>query len=635
MENILFISNSDQIKRLKKYCKTIPKLNIILLSNTLNKLDYPKIRYYDEITNDFKKWGECIHEAKEYFDLTNKIKISNKDVFDDILGYKKVSLLDLDSVHYLSAHTEILANIFFKTSVIFAILKKVKPSKVFIINPKTDWEKIIKAICKNRSIEIADQKPIKCLFKAKHFLTVPSFQKNLSIPASFIPLLILSWKYMQLIKKYVRAVKTANLKNRFESKKTILFYVINNKYVDIIMPLVKSIKKDGDFYPFVIVPPNFDAERLFKINNIPFAYFNDYITNTLLRESIQNYFSIIKKFNKLVKNDQFKQNVFKYNETNLEDVLLPHFKNTFLFSINSILNMLVMENIIKKINAQLLFISHYAENNVKSFIMAAKQQGIPSMNLFRGTTGNTSEYGTANADKIIVAGKHSYNDFIGWGIDKKKICTTGLPIFDSLINKLTDKIKIEKDTRKALNISEKFHIMTYLTQSYSGIFRSEQRLEEIKLVFETVKKIKDIFLIIKLHPTEENIGIYEKTAVEMNLQNYIIIKNDLPLDDLLISSEIALTKNSTSGFNALISGCRLIVLGFTESTLDTNFFVEGKVAFIAKDKKSLAELINGCIVNNVEISNVTINNFLNYHFNTSNGNSIELIKKEIYDTIKL
>ena len=642
MDHIILVSNEGQIKYLWRYKKGGEKLTIITLQDYLKEkcqsqrfcTDF-KIFSYSEVVSSYKTWGKCLKEAKEVFDSWKNIRIDGKEVFTDILGYNKVSLLGIDACRYLSAHTEVIANLLFKISVIESIIKELKPEIVVSLYPKTDWERIARLVCYRENVKIVDQnrwlEHVKLYFE-KRFLdsNIKLFTKEFNVKIPFIIL-----PFAVKLKNWVLFRRMASEEAGNNDRREILFFMFNRKYLDVVVPVIHSIRKDGIFKPLVLVPPTFDASEILKERNIPFDYIDSYLTRQIVTESNRIYSDIIKKYANVRKQKEFNEKMYRYQQFDLEDFLSKNVEETILLSLSSIKNILLLKRIVQLHGAKVLFMPHLAENMVNSLTAGCKEVGIPVVGLPRGTAGESAEYSIFSGDRLLVAGKHAKEVFSKWGVEKDKIRVTGLPIFDDLISKLKNKSNIERKTRNALVIDPKFHIVTYLTQSRGGRFGHQERLNEIRIVYNVIEEMDNVFLVVKIHPTENDTEVYGNVAEEIGLERYAIIRSELSLDDLLLSSEVAITKTSTSGFNALIAGCKLIVVGFHDKNFRDNFFVEAGVGLTATNSEELYNNIKKALTEDKEelIQSQKVKEFLENHFYHLDGKSAERIKQNIYQMI--
>jgi hypothetical protein len=419
-------------------------------------------------------------------------------------------------------------------------------------------------------------------------------------------------------------------------KREILFFLINKKYSDVVIQVVKSIQEDSLFKPLVLVPINFDGSEILKENKIPFEYINSYLRGDISKETHRIYSEILKNWRKIKHQKEFREKMYRYQDLDLEDFLSKEVEKTMMLSASSIENILLMMRIIELYGAKVLCTPHNTENIVKSLTAGCKQVGIPVIGVTRSTAIRTPVYGTFICDRVLVSGDYAKDVISSWGFEEDKIAVVGSPVFDELLSKLKDKDIIERKTRNTLGINPKFHIVIYLTQSRSGRFCHQERLNEIRTIYNVVKEIDDVFLIVKIHPTESDIEVYTKVAKEIGLNKYTIVKNELSLDDLVLTSTVAITKDSTTGFNALIGGCKLIVVGFHDKTFSNNFFVEAGVALTAASSEELYNNIIKALTENGEERNQNskITNFLEDHFYKLDCKSAERIKQNIYVMIR-
>jgi hypothetical protein len=406
--------------------------------------------------------------------------------------------------------------------------------------------------------------------------------------------------------------------------------------MDVLLPVIDIIKKDN-FYTFlVIVPENFDAFDLLDKHEIPYKCLKYYFTSEVFQNAFSSYSSILKEFDTISHNRSVRKQLYSYNGYSLDSVLACHIKKTFYFSLKNIAYVLLMKRIIDIHNPSVFFTPHFSESIIKSLSSKAKTSNIPVVQLFRGTAGLSAEYSLFSGDKLLLSGKNSMNIFSYWGIDSSKMRITGIPIFDDLLYKIKYKHVIKEKIYGKLNVNKNWDIITYITQSLGNRFGQQERIIEIKTIFEVVKSIENVFLIIKLHPTEVDTEIYSIIAKEIGLSNYIISK-DLDLDEILISSKIALTKTSTAGFNAIIAGCSLVTMDFHENKFHGNFFINNQVSFAVSNLIELKSTIIGILANdsNYIISESCKRKFLESHFyNYDNGRSSFEIRDAIYSALQ-
>jgi len=636
---IYFVSNEIQLQLINKEMISGADNYIIILEKDIGKtkrgiVPDAKILNYTSYVDERNTWMDALKIANVYFFDLNHAQVNNKYIFKDILGYNNHSLLEINSINYFSGHTERLAKVFFKMLTINAIFDHIKPEQVVLMSPTSDWEKIISNISVNRNIQIYDRRSLKDAVLRKYF--EHSFELNFSVGSEEKKILVLL--PLLTIGALVKGIKPLVSKKHPKSKMrnyNVLLYCINSKYLDVVIPLMKLIGQDQESDPLLILPQNFDGISKFQNESINIQCIEDYANPSIYRDALIAYVRVIVRFAKLRFDRTIGSQIFQYKDVDLSAILSKEIKKSIYLSFSSILHILLIKSVITKHNSKVLFMPHFSETDVKSFVIGAHDVGIPAICMHRGAVGLTSEYGTSNGDKILVPGLYSKETFEKWGVPSEKIIPTGTPIFDDIIKSLDNTDCIQEQVREILKINSDITIITYLTQSFGSRFDEDDRMEEIRFIYSALNKFQDVFLIIKLHPTEVSTEIYSNVAKEMDLNNYIVIKNEIKLDDLLLASKIAMTKNSTTGFNALLAGTRLIILGFNEDTLIDNPFADSKISDIVKNSEDLVRVIKSILEDESNVqSREDILQFIKYHFNSLDSQSTQRIKDVIYNAIR-
>lgn len=627
MIQITIISNENQLEHLKwKKFDIIVVMQRYLKSKCKKCFPNSKIVWFGDIITGQKTSRECLLSEKKIFEDINNIKINKKKVFTDILGYKNYSFLDIDAVRYLSGHRNFISHLIYQKSVIELLLAELKPNYVLLYYPFTDWEEQIEHVCIREGIKI------KCvnnniIGQFNIWIKNYDFIETLKL----LKILPLSLKIKSMFLAF---------KNRFSSNNPetsdILIFSINTKYSDIVLPLLKSLRDDG-LTSLVLTQSGSDYINLLNKKNINYVILETYLDIKTLLTIYPIYDRILKDYNLIKKDEEFINKMQDICGTFIAKKIINEIDYSIIFSIISLMYIFTIKKIIKAKSSELLLCTHFSENIINSLFVGCKELNIPTIGLHRGTSSWQTEHSIFYGDKLLVAGKQSQDVFASFGVEFKKIFITGFPIFDNLLKKLENKNAIESKIRSKFNIKSNLTIVTYLTQSFSAQFGYDERQNEIKMVFNAFKQFDDLFLIIKIHPTESNTDIYEYFASKLGLTNYLIVYESEYLDDILISSKIALNKNSTTGFNALIAGCKLIILNtFSYSNFDLNeeiFFLKGNVADLVNNTEELVKNLRILKKGHDMESNEIMEEFIEHHFYKLDYNSINRIKKNIYELI--
>ncbi len=112
-------------------------------------------------------------------------------------------------------------------------------------------------------------------------------------------------------------------------------------------------------------------------------------------------------------------------------------------------------------------------------------------------------------------------------------------------------------------------------------------------VFESVKNLSDVHLVVKLHPSEvSDPDYYVRIASQVGCENYSIA-TDTDLYLLIATCRMLITCFSTVGAEAVYFNKPLIILDHLEQ--DIQGYIRQKVAFKATNAKELTEVISGIL----------------------------------------
>lgn len=167
--------------------------------------------------------------------------------------------------------------------------------------------------------------------------------------------------------------------------------------------------------------------------------------------------------------------------------------------------------------------------------------------------------------------------------DAKKYVITGQTRFDSLLNSVETHPPLHSNKKN----SEKIKIL-WATQP--GIPEEEME-KSIKAMEQVLLKLNNVFLTIKLHPAENfnsNANAYKHLQKYSNVK---ILKGDVDLHSLLLSSDILLTKYSSSAIEAGIVGKNIIILNLSDDNKGKEYVQKG-IAIGVYNEEDLLGAIN-------------------------------------------
>lgn len=142
-------------------------------------------------------------------------------------------------------------------------------------------------------------------------------------------------------------------------------------------------------------------------------------------------------------------------------------------------------------------------------------------------------------------------------VNSKNIVITGQPVFED--NLKIDSAEIER-TRKELKLDKYSKMIIYL---------EEPGLPELAAVenylIDLAKKTKDRLYVVKIHPNQ-NMPFYN------DLPENIIFLKGYPLKNLLYNCDLAITKDSTAGMEAVLLDKPLINLTISPNGMDYSVY---------------------------------------------------------------
>jgi hypothetical protein len=589
----------------------------------------------EDIVNERKAWTEALTKSKTILDSWKKFVFEGKSVFSDMLGFDGASLLEIDSSRYLSSHFGVLPEIIRKTDILATILGTFNPRAVILSEPYSDWELVAESLCESRGVarEFVGEPISRSLTNAKDetmpFVTIQNHQ--LEIPLLLIPL---AYFTRYCLKSILARLDPHCRKD--DDIYTMAAFTFNEKCLDVLVPLCNSLRTKHGWETLVLLPPKSGAEEDLDRHGIKHRRVEDYVTFGASFRASLAHLRIIRRYLRLNTNSQFNQRMYRIEGILMSQLLSRHIDMTIAFAGSSIINITTIQRILKKHHSRLLFMPHFSENEINSFAYGARRLSIPVVELHRGTTGISAEYSIFMGNRLLVGGTRASDAFKEWGIKPELIVATGLPIFDNLIHLRRHKEAVASKLRDQLGLHEECRIVCYLTQSLGNRFDNNARIEEIGAIFKAAMKVVGVHLIVKLHPTEKDVDIYKRIADELQFSRLSIVREELSLDEVVLCSDVAVTKNSTSGYNALIAGCRVIVVDFQNRGFEGNPFVEGGVALSATTEKELTQRLEGLIQGaRLDSSHpLDVSRLVENAFGKLDTKSIERISRSIFEIVE-
>jgi len=508
--------------------------------------------------------------------------------FEKNLFYEELSLPNLVEMSVLSFWPA-----FLKIEILSKFIKRHKPKEIHLITNNEEDIRIIKELTKDKKINFS--------FK----LVKTKIKRKFEFKKSFYPLIA---KLQNLL------LKIYLIKNH---KKNILF--LGN--VRQTLPLLKELKKNKQ-YAVIRAGENL-GKGVFVEHSDYYFTFKKNKTPKKIRSLMQ------KKFNEFVNHKDFVNNPQLL-------ILKDQFKRMFLEDFS---NLIYYIKKFKKINSKIDMI--VAHNDIlsfeKSLILTANKLKIPTLTMIEGflpdkQMGKDGLFIPFNAEKIALFSK-SQKDFIlkNYKISEDRLNVIGYPLFDQYYNEKPIK---KEEIYKRYNVPLDKKIVLYTAERYSkdkfkgsifGAFTQKQCELVYEELFNSFKDFKDLFLIVKKHPSgSADDELINNIAKKTNFRNYVI-SNDLDIHNLLNASYLIITRLSNMGLEAMLLGKYVIIMDTYLNSNDNFGYTRFNASLHAKKKWDLKNLLNKLTKNkNLQIDlKRNIKKFVIYNYSVNDGKSSE------------
>ena len=439
----------------------------------------------------------------------------------------------------------------------------------------------------------------KCRYSWKGNKNVPEYRAYSMLISSYYRLNLFYYFKIAFGKVLFYSVKSClNLTqfSQFKSCKYIL-HGANEKYLDVILPLIEEIRKSSKARLGIL----FNTRISPKVNNT-IIYNYGYLYKFNL-----NFISNYNKFK------TEKKQIINSIPVNIDSFFFEKIINR-IYAENSFKLSILKSNITSIIQERQLEIfgsTNHVGEIAKMFYVVCKSNNIATFGCKRGLSFDSPDNGMFLGDKLFVKSESEKRLFIRRGLESEKIFITGLPSNNELIIKNLKSQKIAEKFKYENRIFDE-KIILYLTQPCFMDFDIDEKKREIIDIATSLKNL-NAYLLIKLHPNETNVDIYEQIFNQIGFKKYKIYNNNL--FDLLVSCDVALTKTSGTGVDALAIGKQLIIINYTHRTpSQVNLYEIYKAGIQVNSKEELAELFK----------KIVSNGFITGTYNSSNNDFIGL-----------
>jgi len=192
----------------------------------------------------------------------------------------------------------------------------------------------------------------------------------------------------------------------------------------------------------------------------------------------------------------------------------------------------------------------------KMAVLVARCVNIPSLLLLHvGMIGPKYDCPSFLVDKLAVMGDYARKILIKCGIDKTRLVVTGRPSYDALVRA---EEHFEKDNIcRKLGLDSTKKIIVYTTENLP----LEESKAMVYSICRVVKEFSDSQFIIKVHPSELSLSLYERATRDVGVD--ALITRDVDIYEVLYVCDIMITGFSATALDAMMLDKPVITVNFT------------------------------------------------------------------------
>ena len=602
MKNLLVLNVDEKIDKANK---VINNINNNLFTLYLNNNIFNKNLKYKLLDDLFKP---------EYASKIDKhARLLAKTWYKPIekqLRYFRIPLPELMNLEFIKIWPILL-----KIEILTRLIRKEKPSKIYVITEYEEDIRILNELVKNKKIVLEAN-----LLEKSNKFSIKRIPKNIS------------YKFITKLQNSI--FKLYLLKHKI--KNNILFLGNLRQNIN----LFKKLKENPENK--IIRGGENLGRGLFNKYCDYYITFKDFssikINNKINEEGIK----LINKWNKIKLDKELRKKL--YYKISLYNILEPYLDKIVLERFTDFMKYIeIMKNIGNKID---VVVTH---NDVlafeKTIVKAANNLKIPTLTMIEGflpikQIKKGTQFIPFTAKKMAVHSEAQKQAIITKGIQRNKLFITGYPDFDKYFNfkpikkeLIYKKYNIPLDKKIVLYVGER-----YTKNKYESSIWAAQNQEQYKNVyselFKTIKEFPDLFLIIKKHPSGSlDERIIRNLSRKENFNNYVII-SDMNIYSLLNASYAVINRLSTMALEAMFLRKPVIVMDTYFDTNDNFDYTQFNAALHAKKpgdlKKLLKLLYDEDIMNKLKQN---MDKFVNYNY-VNDGKASERMANLINKLIK-
>lgn len=513
-----------------------------LCDNAIMEREYTirTLKYYQSIVKLDSHYIK--QETYNLFYSLAEREIDNHLTLRTLTMYKGVALWDLSAVSVFPK----IASIVYYINIMEAIFDFEKIKEIHIINNTSDLEKIARLICEKKQIPYFIENTT-----AKWILALRGF-----FLGNFIFLRKAKRMLISLYFLFINFKKSFRLKNSYK----VIFFSPLERFFNSMLPVIRQYTEDER-----LVVNNFQSgsDKILIQNKIPYMDFYGYKLYSLFDGHV---IDLIKKIKVAIYRDGIFFSKITYKQLPIGSLLSDLFNRVIHEEFPERMREVdILRKIILSYSPKVIVVTDCFSH----FILIAKSLNISVVAIQTGHADEFIFFGPVKADAITVDGKYWKEYLSKKNVDADRIWVTGPPQFDLLQNN----IFARKNDNFPLNIDKNKKIVVYAS-IYSSLalgMLDYERTEQVYLVFNAIKRIKDAHLIIKLHPYDFDSGIYSRAAKEIGLFDYSIIGN-IDMLKVLKSCDLLITHLSKASYEAVLMNKNVLLLCYNSDFISDDIW---------------------------------------------------------------
>ncbi len=607
--NIIFINKEKYIKKILKDQKNKEYLFIALNDKVYSSLKnkgvyYKKLEEYSTKEDLNKKTIDWIKE------FSNKKIKKNKNI-KEYFVYKNTSIWWLEEFFLFC--TGIFFQDYQSILLRFENIKRViefeKPKKIIYIDDKSLDSKLINKISRLYNIN-------RISLKVKYIVNkeeVVSYLKRNGI--------IIYKLFRNLLRKFCWHILSLFDSKERDGKNKILIFTESqwSKDGDIrLNNILKEIEKKGMSATVVDNPIGsklrleYFTKRINSFSKHP--PLEAYIKLSSFISAIFDKRDIKKEYDKVKDDIQY-----IYDGVDFKEFFKPKFDfffNRYLYE--TVLFFKGIENVIKKEKPKGLVVSSETNPTQRIAISLGHKNKIKSTSIQHGAIGYHSEIVNNKEDVcptefsyppylllpnyLCVYGNFYKKFFLKYGgYNNKQLIVTGNPKYDCVTKDIMSLNKTYLKKKFNLEIGKK--TVLFFSKPYSNYEEGSRFLNE---VYEGLKNIKDIQIMVKIHPNEFDMNIHKKVILEKDIKNIFIFKKE-DIFELGACSDAIITYGSTIVMDMAVIKKPIILFDLNKKDPYCKEYVSAKAGVPVYSSKQLKDLVKN-VLNNKKVASKIIKN---------------------------